>query len=54
MITQPDTIDDLTKKNIAQALWMEKYDESKIPADILKKIKRKCEYRRLPIGRGRA
>lgn len=31
-------IDDLTKQNIAQALWMQQYDASSIPPDILAKI----------------
>ena len=32
-------IDDQTKEHFANALWMSKYDESKIPAAILKKFK---------------
>jgi predicted secreted hydrolase len=32
------SIDNATKLNIAQALWMQEYDEEKIPADILEKI----------------
>lgn len=31
-------IDNLTKQNIAQALWMESFNEASIPADILSKI----------------
>ncbi|MCK5155472.1 MAG: hypothetical protein KAQ69_03495 [Spirochaetales bacterium] len=31
-------IDNLTKQNIAQALWLESFNEAFIPADILKKI----------------
>jgi predicted secreted hydrolase len=34
-----NSIDALTKQDIAQALWMRTYDESKIPAGILEKIK---------------
>ncbi|CAN5226670.1 hypothetical protein BH10PSE14_BH10PSE14_39390 [soil metagenome] len=32
-------MDEITKTNIAQALWLEQYDEAKIPPDILAKIK---------------
>jgi predicted secreted hydrolase len=31
-------VDDLTKQNVAQALWMKDYDEGKIPRDILDKL----------------
>ena len=34
-----DLIDELTKQNIAQALWMKEYRESSIPENILAKIK---------------
>ncbi|QCE40055.1 integrase core domain-containing protein [Psychroserpens sp. NJDZ02] len=33
-----NAIDALTKQNIANALWMQEYDESKIPKEILEKI----------------
>lgn len=34
-----NSIDDLTKQNIAQALWLKEYKEKSIPRDILEKIK---------------
>ncbi len=33
-----DMIDTLTKQNIAQALWLNSFDEASIPSDILKEI----------------